>query len=303
MRDRQLTAIAEIAGMGLDVWLRGGWAMDFTLGEVTRDHIDIDWFAWSDDADRLETALIARGFAPQPGPPREQQRDFTRDGVEVSFALLARDLTVAGGTHRGEPWPAGLLDAPLGSLDGLTCPVISVAAQIEIKEMMPVWVPGLPLREKDMTDVARLRMHVRLREVRDSDLEVFHLQEQDPEATRRSRFPARERERFLTHWRQNILPDETCHVQTVEVGGQIAGNVVAWWEGERRFLGYWLGREFWGSGVGTRALTLFLEKEQVRPLHADPHGGNTASVRLLERLGFTRTTVNDEGFVLYVLEA
>ncbi|WP_202610475.1 GNAT family N-acetyltransferase [Herbidospora solisilvae] len=302
MRDRQLTAIAEIAGMGLDVWLRGGWAMDFTLGEVTRDHVDIDWFAWSDDADRLEEALLARGFVPQPGPPRDQQRDFTREGVEVSFALLAPDLTVAGGPYKGERWPDGLLDAPMGRLDGLSCPVVNVAAQIEIKEMMPVWVPGLPRRDKDVSDLARLRMHVHLRDVRDSDLEVFHTQEQDPEATRRSRFPARERERFLNHWRQNILPDETCHVQTVEVGGQIAGNVVAWWQGDHRYLGYWLGREFWGGGIGTRALTLFLEKEKVRPLYADPHGGNTASVRLLEKLGFTRTTVNDDGFVLYVLE-
>lgn len=301
MRERQLTAIAEIAGMGFDVRLRGGWAMDFTLGEVTRDHTDVDWFAWADDADRLERALVERGFIPQPGPPRDQQRDLVRDGVEVSFALLGPGLTVAGGPYRGEPWPADLLDAPMGRLGELTCPVVGVAAQIEIKEMMPVWVPGLPRREKDMSDLARLRMHVRLREVRDSDLETFHAQEQDPEAARRSRFPPRERERFLTHWRERILPDETCRVRTVEVGGRIAGNVVAWWEGDQRYLGYWLGREFWGMGVGTRALTLFLEEEKARPLHADPHEGNTGSVRLLEKLGFTRKSVNAEGFVLHVL--
>ncbi|GAB1824226.1 hypothetical protein HerbRD11066_73900 [Herbidospora sp. RD11066] len=296
-----MTAIAEIAEMGFEVRLRGGWAMDFALGEVTRDHIDIDWFAWAHDADRLEAALVERGFVPQPGPPRDQQRDLARDGVEVSFALLAPDLTVAGGPYRGAAWPAGLFDAPMGRLGALTCPIIGVAAQIEIKEMMPVWVPGLPRREKDVSDLALLRMHVRLREVRESDLEIFHTQEQDPEATRRSRFPAREKERFLTHWRGRILGDDTNHVRTVEVGGQVAGHILTWWEGDHRYLGYWLGREFWGSGVGTRALTLFLEEEKARPLHADPHQGNTASVRLLERLGFTRTTVNDEGFVLYVL--
>jgi RimJ/RimL family protein N-acetyltransferase len=41
--------------------------------------------------------------------------------------------------------------------------------------------------------------------------------------------------------------------------------------------------------VGTRALRLFLEREQTRPLHADPFSGNAASVRLLERCGFDRT--------------
>ncbi|WP_308250938.1 GNAT family N-acetyltransferase [Nonomuraea rhizosphaerae] len=52
--------------------------------------------------------------------------------------------------------------------------------------------------------------------------------------------------------------------------------------GDRRFLGYWLGRAFWGRGVGTRALGLFLELEKTRPLYADPFEGNTASVRLLD---------------------
>ncbi|HBF79552.1 MAG TPA: GNAT family N-acetyltransferase, partial [Streptomyces sp.] len=68
-----------------------------------------------------------------------------------------------------------------------------------------------------------------------------------------------------------------------------AGNVVAWWEEDRRFIGYWLGREYWGRGVGTRALTLFLARETARPLHADPHAENTGSVRLLEKVGFRRT--------------
>jgi hypothetical protein len=34
---------------------------------------------------------------------------------------------------------------------------VSAAAQIEIKEMMPVWVPGMRRRAKDAEDIARLR--------------------------------------------------------------------------------------------------------------------------------------------------
>ncbi|MEV4369316.1 GNAT family protein [Nonomuraea sp. NPDC049637] len=64
--------------------------------------------------------------------------------------------------------------------------------------------------------------------------------------------------------------------------------MVSWWEGERRFVGYWLGRPFWGRGVGTAALGLFLAEEKTRPLYADPFAGNTGSVRLLERHGFRR---------------
>ncbi|GIH24902.1 N-acetyltransferase GCN5 [Acrocarpospora phusangensis] len=130
---------------------------------------------------------------------------------------------------------------------------------------------------------------VRLRDVEDADLELFYVQEQDPEATRRSRFAPRQRERFMTHWRMKILADPTVFVQTVLVGGVAAGNIVAWWEEDRRFIGYWFGREYWGRGIGARSLTLFLQRETVRPLYADPFTGNTGSVRLLEKCGFRAT--------------
>ncbi|GAA3850746.1 GNAT family N-acetyltransferase [Streptomyces sedi] len=142
---------------------------------------------------------------------------------------------------------------------------------------------------------------VRLREVEDADLEVFLAQEHDPEAARRSRFPPRERDRFLRHWRTNVLGAPGVFVRAVTVDGRLAGNVVAWWDGERRFLGYWLGREFWGRGVGTRAVALFLERERHRPLHADPHVGNVGSVRLLERLGFREAGREGEGEEAHVL--
>ncbi|WP_078884993.1 LLM class flavin-dependent oxidoreductase [Streptomyces sp. NRRL S-146] len=66
----------------------------------------------------------------------------------------------------------------------------------------------------------------------------------------------------------------------------------------------WLGRPYWGRGIGSRALALFLERERNRPLHADPVGDNTGSVRLLEKHGFQRTgTVRhgDDEHVMLVL--
>jgi RimJ/RimL family protein N-acetyltransferase len=129
---------------------------------------------------------------------------------------------------------------------------------------------------------------VRLRQVEEADLEVLFEQQLDPEAARLANFPSRDRERFMAHWTTRILGDPTGFVQTVTVDGQPAGHVVAWWDRDRRFVGYWLGRPFWGRGVGTRALRLFLQREQTRPLYADPSSGNPASVRLLEKCGFER---------------
>ncbi|GHG95589.1 N-acetyltransferase GCN5 [Streptomyces lanatus] len=147
---------------------------------------------------------------------------------------------------------------------------------------------------------------VSLREVLDADLEAFLVYEHDPEALRRSRFTPRPRDAFMKHWRTSVLGDETCLVRTVLAGGEVAGSIVSWWEGERRFLGYWLGRPYWGRGIGTRALALFLAAEPTRPLYADPFHANTASVRLLEHHGFQRTgTVRhgDDEHVLLVLGA
>ena len=130
---------------------------------------------------------------------------------------------------------------------------------------------------------------VRLRDVEEPDLEVFFEQQLDPEAARVANFPSRDRERFMTHWTTRTLADPTVFVQTVTADGEVAGNIVAWWDRDRRFVGYWLGRAYWGRGVGTRALRLFLQRERVRPLYADPFSGNTASVRLLEKCGFERS--------------
>lgn len=142
---------------------------------------------------------------------------------------------------------------------------------------------------RPVADSVGMSEQVRLRDVRPADLEVFFAQEHDPEAVRRSKFPSREREAFMTHWTTRVLGDPTVFVQAVTADGELAGSVVAWWDEDQRFIGYWFGRQYWGRGIGTRALTLFLGREKTRPLHADPFAGNTGSVRLLEKCGFRRT--------------
>ncbi|MEW2526264.1 aminoglycoside adenylyltransferase [Streptomyces sp. NPDC047071] len=168
---RQLQLIGETVelahALGVEVWLRGGWAMDFFLGEVTRDHEDIDWFARAEDAPALAEALLRSGHEPLSGPPADQQLDFCKQGVESSFALVREDrfgrVVVAGGPWAGQLWPEGMLDAPVGRIGARRCRIISPRAQIEIKRMMPVWVPGRPRRRKDAEDITRLEKALRER--------------------------------------------------------------------------------------------------------------------------------------------
>src|SRR5215218_7923656 len=102
-----------------------------------------------------------------------------------------------------------------------------------------------------------------LRDVEVADLEELFRQQLDPVAVGRSKVPPRDRDAFLAHWTVNVLGDPTVLVQAVTVGGVLAGSIVSWWAEDRRYVGYWFAREFWGRGVGTEALGLFLRLETV----------------------------------------
>ncbi|GAB3078201.1 nucleotidyltransferase domain-containing protein [Micromonospora schwarzwaldensis] len=168
LTERQLGAIREVVELAdaddIEVWLRGGWAMDFHLGAVSRPHVDVDWYCWRRDAERLAVRLGGQGWRPDPRMPTAQQLDLLRGDVELSFAYLERDdagrVVVGAGPWAGTPLPAGMLDAPAGRIGSRTAPVISVTAQIEFKEMFPVWMPARPRRAKDAADLARLRASV-----------------------------------------------------------------------------------------------------------------------------------------------
>jgi RimJ/RimL family protein N-acetyltransferase len=128
-----------------------------------------------------------------------------------------------------------------------------------------------------------------LRDVLPTDLPTFFTQQLDPEATRMAAFPARaDWADFVRHWETKVLGDPTCCHQVIVWNDQIAGNVVSWPQEEKRLVGYWLGREYWGRGIATGALREFLRHDLARPLHAHVAVHNVGSIRVLEKCGFER---------------
>jgi RimJ/RimL family protein N-acetyltransferase len=124
-----------------------------------------------------------------------------------------------------------------------------------------------------------------LRDVIDSDLPIFFEQQLDLEATQMADFPARDKDGFFNHWTR-ILADKNNILRTILFEGQVAGNIVSWEQSGQRLVGYWIGREFWGMGIATRALSEFLNDVKERPLHACVAEHNVASIRVLEKNGF-----------------
>ncbi len=128
---------------------------------------------------------------------------------------------------------------------------------------------------------------VRLRDVTEDDLPVFFEHQRDPAANHMAAFPAREREAFMTHWTANVLGNDEGNARTILSDDEVVGNIVSWEQDGEVLVGYWIGREQWGRGIGTRALALFLtEVEPRRPLHAHVVRHNIGSIRVLEKNGF-----------------
>jgi RimJ/RimL family protein N-acetyltransferase len=138
-----------------------------------------------------------------------------------------------------------------------------------------------------------------LREVLESDLPVFFEHQRDPEATRMADFPARDHEAFDAHW-ERVLGDESNVVKTIVFEGQVAGNIGSWEQDGRRLVGYWLGKEFWGKGLATKALAELVDELGRRPLYAYVAKTNVGSIRVLEKCGFVRSD-EDEDEDLYKL--
>jgi RimJ/RimL family protein N-acetyltransferase len=134
---------------------------------------------------------------------------------------------------------------------------------------------------------------VRLRGVTEDDLPIFFEHQRDPAAHRMAAFPPRERDAFMTHW-DSILRDASVVVRTIELDGVVAGNVVLFGFEGRREVGYWIGREFWGRGVATRALSAILLEVSERPIYAGVAETNAASIRVLEKCGFKAVETNEE---------
>jgi RimJ/RimL family protein N-acetyltransferase len=138
-----------------------------------------------------------------------------------------------------------------------------------------------------------MKPEVQLRDVEADDLPPFFENQRDPVAVAMVAYQSRDRAAFAQHWAK-IMTDTTSLKMTIVVDGQVAGNINSWASDGKREVGYWLDRAFWGRGIATAALTAFLRLEQTRPLHAGVAKHNAASLRVLEKCGFTISGFEDE---------
>jgi RimJ/RimL family protein N-acetyltransferase len=136
-----------------------------------------------------------------------------------------------------------------------------------------------------------------LRDVVDADLPVFFEHQREPEGVRMAAFTAKDpsdRTAFEAHWAK-IRADRSIVNKTIVAQGRVAGHIAVFGPPDEREVTYWLGREFWGQGLASKALAAFLIVVAERPLYARAAKDNLASLRVLEKCGF-EVTGYDSGF-------
>ena len=128
-----------------------------------------------------------------------------------------------------------------------------------------------------------------LRDVLETDIPIFFEYQLDPEANHMAAFTSKDptdRDAHMTHWHK-ILADATTINRTIVYNGQVVGSVSSYEEEGRPEVTYWIGRAYWGRGIATEALLVFLaDVNQVRPIYARVARDNFGSRRVLEKCGF-----------------
>lgn len=85
----------------------------------------------------------------------------------------------------------------------------------------------------------------------------------------------------------------------IEMDGRVIGTVGA---GLPPHFGFMLHRDYWGQGIATEASRAFVDyaftRTSITELQADVDPRNTASLRVLDRLGFIETGRADNTFLL-----
>ena len=150
---------------------------------------------------------------------------------------------------------------------------------------------GVGVREIRMEKRIPQKTEILLRDVAETDLPIFFEQQRDPAANFMAAFTARDpndKGAFAAHWKR-ILNDDTVVVKTVLFEGNVVGSVAKFVDKEfgKPEITYWIGKEYWGMGLATEALSKFLINIRLRPIYGRAARDNVASIRVMEKCGFT----------------
>ncbi|PPA69283.1 hypothetical protein C4B60_15895 [Jeotgalibacillus proteolyticus] len=154
---KKISAISKKTGIAF--WLRGGWAIDFLLGEITRPHNVIDLITWIQHREVLERELLKDRFKniPVKAKFKNRQSDFSKNNVDITFGYITRSsdgLIMMNGLSEWIWRSDSLLTTPF-ILHGSSACVLHPRQQLEEKEAYEQI--GRKPRQKDVESKRLLR--------------------------------------------------------------------------------------------------------------------------------------------------
>jgi hypothetical protein len=159
---RQLDVIAttttDFVRAGIVHWLIGGWAVDFHLGRISRNHSDVDVALWVTDRELAARVLTRRGLRLDHSRSSEGVERFVSrtDHVTVTYLGLAADGSVVTPGFEHWPYQPRSFGEEHRTLRGVRATVTSAAALFDTKCNWEREV-GEPPRPHDLADIEALR--------------------------------------------------------------------------------------------------------------------------------------------------
>lgn len=132
--------------------------------------------------------------------------------------------------------------------------------------------------------------NVQLRKTVIDDLPLLFEFQLDEEANHLAAFTPnnfKDKEAYLSK-HTKLLNDPKINNQTILFNNNIVGSIAKFEMFGDNEITYWIERKYWGKGIATTALKLFLTIERSRPLFGRIAFDNIGSQRVLEKCGFIK---------------
>ena len=132
---------------------------------------------------------------------------------------------------------------------------------------------------------------ITLRQTEITDLEYLFQFQLDKEANYLAAFTPKNPTDKLAYIDKytKLLTNPTVNNQTILVDNTIVGSIAKFeMEGDAEIT-YWIDKKFWGKGIASNALKIFLTIEKARPIFGRIAFDNYRSQKVLEKGGFVKT--------------
>lgn len=142
-----------------------------------------------------------------------------------------------------------------------------------------------------------MNKNIKLRRTTLNDLPLLFKFQLDDEANYLAAFTPKDftdKAAYLSKY-SRLLNDTNVNNQTICINDMIVGSIARFEMNGDNEITYWIDREYWGKGIATAALKIFLLIEKNRPLLGRVAFDNIGSQRVLEKCGFTKVG-SDKGF-------